>query len=87
MGGRSCPPPIGSSSFFLSSGGGFTQNGGAVLKCSRLGFVWVCDRAGQEVRPPLRRLSQFRVHGLGGVAHSGEPGTCGVAAVTVAHGN
>ena len=47
----------------------------------------VCDRAGQEVRPPLRRLSQFRVHGLGGVAHSGEPGTCGVAAVTVAHGN
>ena len=44
--GLSCPPLIGSLSFFLfkfrflSSGGGFTQNGSAILKWSRLGFTF-----------------------------------------------
>ena len=38
----------------------------------------VYDRTGQEVRLPLKRLSQLRVHRLGGLEHSGEPGTCGV---------
>ena len=44
--GLSCPPLIGSLSFFLftfpflSSGGGFTQNGGAILKWSLLGFTF-----------------------------------------------
>ena len=38
--GLSCPPLIGSLSFFLSSGGDFTQNGGAILKWRRSGFTF-----------------------------------------------
>jgi len=62
----------------LSSRSDPRGRGGPLWAQSPWAGTWIHDRTGQEVRPPLRRLSQLRVHGVGDLEHSGEPRTCGV---------